>query len=333
MVKWEALVSRNVYDYIDREATLAGLKRNAADRLISIMVISYVIIFVAVILLMHYLLKLNILISALVAVIAPFAVPVAIILILEYKIDQRKNKLEVWLPDFFSLTAANLKSGMSFDKALVSSARPEFSFFSDDVKEMIKLVVSGETMENGLKYLASKYRSYHLQHSVRMIIQSIRYGGSVSDLLRSIAEDIRQQVTTQREISSQLLIYSIFIIFAGVIVSPALFGLTLEMITIEDAIWKGILQSNPNGLPSIGASFIKPEPPQVTPTEYQDFAYVTIIIITGFASFIIGTINSGSPIKGLRFLPLFIILGLVIFNVAHIVLNGLFSSLLNTAGT
>ena len=47
---------------------------------------------------------------------------------LEFRIDGRKTKLEVMLPDYLQITSANLRSGIALDRAMLLAARPEFGF-------------------------------------------------------------------------------------------------------------------------------------------------------------------------------------------------------------
>ncbi len=74
-----------------------------------------------------------------------------------------------------------------------------------------------------------------------MIIESLRYGGAMADLIGQIARDIRQQQLIQKEVAGQLMMYSIFVAFAGLIAAPVLYGLTTQMIVITDSVWNGIL--------------------------------------------------------------------------------------------
>ena len=134
----------------------------------------------------------------------------------------------------------------------------------------------------------------------------------MADLLEQISKDMRQQQLTQKEIAGQMLMYSIFIAFAGLIAAPVLYGLTSQMIVVTDTVWKGILAQNPGGLPTTGISFLKPSPPKITADTYHDFSLAAIIIICGFASLIMSAISSGSAIKGLKLMPVFIVAGIVI---------------------
>ena len=160
-----------------------------------------------------------------------------------------------------------------------------------------------------------------------MITEALRYGGAMADLIAQLSRDIRSQQLIQKEVAGQLLMYSIFVAFAGLLAAPVLYGLTSQMIVITDGVWNGILQANPNGLPSTGVAFLKPSPPKITPDEYRDFSYAAIVIITGFASLIMSAISTGSAVKGLRYLPIFMGVGLVIYFIVGNVIGALFSGL------
>jgi hypothetical protein len=147
----------------------------------------------------------------------------------------------------------------------------------------------------------------------------------MSDLLEQLSKDMRNQQLAQKEISSQLFLYSIFIAFAALVASPVLYGLTSQMITLTDKVWAGILAANPGGLPSTGFSFLRPTPPKITAGQYKEFSLAAIVIVTGFASLIMSAISSGSAIRGLRYLPIFILIGLALFFIMQAAIGGIFS--------
>ena len=165
------------------------------------------------------------------------------------------------------------------------------------------------------------------KHTMRMIIESIQFGGGMTDLLNQIAKDMRNQNIVQKEISGQLFMYTIFIAFATVVGAPALFALTSQMISVTDNIWAGILTQNPGGLPTAGISFLKPSAPQVSPGSYHNFALAAVILMTGLGAFIVSTISTGSVFKGLKYLPIFIIAGMVVFFIVSLVIGSIFSTI------
>ncbi len=324
-VNFERLISRNTARAISRELDLAGMKMSV-NKLLGICIIGAVATLIAVSFVMFYM-QFNFLISWGGGMVAGAVFMGVIYMVLEFYIDARKTKMENMLPDFFQITAANLRSGISLERAMLLAARPEFTFLSEEVKELNRRVFGGQTLELSLAEFGQRYRSFQLNHAIRMISESLRYGGAMADLIGQISADMRNQQLIQKEVAGQLLMYTIFVAFAGLIAAPVLYGLTSQMIVVTDDVWNGILQSNPNGLPSAGVSFLKPAPPQITPAQYDDFSYAAIIIITGFASLIMSAISSGSAVKGLRFMPIFIVVGIIIFIMVQNVIGAMFSGL------
>ncbi len=325
MVNFERLVSRNVAKYLSDELDLSGLKMSV-NKLIEMAILGALSMFVVGALVPFLILKYSIILSVLIGIGAGALVVVSIYAYLEFLIDKRRTFVEGILPDYIQLTAANLRSGISLDNAMVSAARPEFKFFSDDIKNMDKQIYSGETMQNALIMLGKKYRSRQLQHMMRMINESIRYGGSMNDLLKQMARDLRNQAIIQKEISGQLFLYTIFITFAVLIGAPALYALTNKMIAVTDGVWAGILQSNPNGLPSTGISFIRPSPPKITVSQYYNFSIVAVVMIASLGSLIVSVISNGSVLRGIKYLPVFLIVGIAVFYVVSIIIATMFSA-------
>lgn len=325
-IDFERLVSRRVGVFIQRLIDLSGMKISL-NTFLEYVVVGFFIFFIGSGAVMLFILNIPGALSFLFGLLIGLIYIVMIYGILNYQIDSRTAKMEKILPEYFQLVAANLKSGMSIDRSMLLASRPEFSPFSDDVHKMNNKLFSGESFERGLKELADSYKSNTLNRSVRLIIEAERFGGKMADLINDIAKDIRDQQLIQKEIAGQLFMYSIFIAFAGLVAAPVLYGLTSQMIKITDTVWKGILTSNPGGLPSTGATFLKPQPPLITIGEYHTFSLLAIIIITGCAAIIMAAINSGKPVRGIRMVPIFIIMGLGIFLIVGTVVAGLFGSI------
>ncbi len=323
---FERLVSRSVVKYVSDELDLSGVKISV-NTFLEVAILGFFVLFIIVPLVVLAILPGQAAIAALAGLISGVSLEIAMYIVLEFQIEKRKNFVEALLPDYLQLVAANIRSGVSLDRALLLARRPEFGYFTQDIETLNKQLYSGETMQNALNNLANRYRSTQLRHTIRMVLEAVRYGGALADLLNQIAKDLRAQQTIQKEISGQLFMYTIFITFAAIIASPALYGLTLQMITITDKVWAGILQQNPGGLPTTGLSFLKPSPPQISPTNYFYFAMAAIFITTSLSSFTVAAITSGEPIRGVRMLPVFILVGVVVFYVVTLVMGSIFSGL------
>lgn len=325
-LSFERLVSRGVVRFISEELDLSGV-RMGVERFMRLGIFGFFLIFVGSSAFLNFYFKLNLGLAVVAGIgIGAFYI-FALYATLEYYIEKRKNFVESVLPDYIQLTAANMRSGISLDKAMIASARPEFGYFTEDIILMDKQIYSGESMQGALIKLGARYRSRQLQHTVRMMAESIRYGGSMNDLLKQVAKDMRNQMIIQKEISGQLFLYTIFIAFAVLIGGPTLYALTAKMISVTDTVWAGILRSNPTGLPSAGVAFLKPTPPQITIAQYTDFSITAVVVITALGSIIISVISTGTMMRGLKYLPIYVIIGLLVFYAVSVFINGAFGGL------
>ncbi|MGC8662271.1 MAG: type II secretion system F family protein [Candidatus Micrarchaeia archaeon] len=325
MISFEKLVARNVVVFVSRELDLSGSKITT-NKFLGFAIVGGLIVFVTVSYLLFFL-KFFVGIDAIAGVGVMVLYELLLYMLLEFKIEKRKNFVETILPDYLQIVAANVRSGISLDKAMVIAARPEFLYFSDDIKLVNKQLYAGSTLQNSLLSLAGRYRSLQLKHTIRMLNEAIQYGGGMTDLLNQVAKDIRNQQMIQKEISGQMFMYTIFIAFAAIIGAPTLYSLTTKMMAVTDTVWAGILAQNPGGLPTTGVSFLRPSPPKITISMYEDFALTAVLLITGFGAFIVSAISTGSIIKGLKYLPIFILVGLIVFYIVGAVIGSMFSSI------
>lgn len=71
-----------------------------------------------------------------------FAVIMAAYLFFMLVADSRANQIETVLPDALQLISANVRAGMTIDRAIWLSARPEFGVLEEEIK-----MVGAKTME------------------------------------------------------------------------------------------------------------------------------------------------------------------------------------------
>ncbi|MDE1860441.1 MAG: type II secretion system F family protein [Candidatus Micrarchaeota archaeon] len=325
-IVFERLVGRDVARFLSEELDLAGT-RMSVEALIRLVIISWIAILIGVSFPLVIVLQLNPILAFLAALGISAIFGVFVFAILEFRIEQRKEFIENALPDFLQLTSANMRSGVALSKAMIMAVRPEFKYFGDDVSMMGKQLYAGDTIEHSLKQLASRYRSQQFKRTVRMIIEAQQYGGGMTDLLNQIGKDMRSQRIIQKEVAGQLFMYTIFIAFAALVGAPALYALTNQMVGVTATIWSQISLGNISKLPSLGVSFLKLSKPQITPDGYFWFSIFAIMIITGCGAFIISAITTGNALKGIRFMPVFIVIGFGIFYIVSLVIGSVFASL------
>jgi pilus assembly protein TadC len=325
-VVFERLLGRGVSQFVSEELDLAGMKISA-NTLIEMAMIGALISIIGVSLILALYMGFNPILAFVGGIMSSGIIVLVIYAMLEFRIEQRKSFVENILPLYLDLTAANVRSGLALTNAMTVVERPEFKKFNDDIKLMGKQLYSGESMERVLTQLTSRYRSQELKRTIRMILEAERYGGGMTDLLKQIAKDLRNEHIIQKEVSGQLFMYTIFIAFAALAAAPVLFAMTSQMIGITLSIWSKISIGSLSSIPSTGISFLKFSTPQITLAGYQDFALGSIIVISGMCSFIISAISSGRMIRGVRYLPLFMLFGIIVYFVVGLVVGNIFSTI------
>jgi pilus assembly protein TadC len=265
--------------------------------------------------------------SVLIALCGLLVFPVAY-LYLALRIDARKKKVETVLPDFLQLAAANVRAGMPVDQAMWQAARPEFGLLSEEITTVAKLTFGGEPFAQTLDRLGERFDSKNLQRTVRLIKQGLASGGEMADILEETAVDIRNGQIIRKEISTALLMYVIFIVFASTLGAPFLYAVSYKMINVLEKVWVQLpeLGTGQAQVPA-GAMFLTPKAPTITSNDFLIFALVSSFITGFFASVIIAVIQVGSKKHFVRYFPIFIGIMAVTFVVVIFVLNSFFAGI------
>ncbi|NIP40116.1 MAG: hypothetical protein GTN37_00795 [Candidatus Aenigmarchaeota archaeon] len=239
-------------------------------------------------------------------------------------VDRRRNFVENVLPDALELTAANIRSGFIPSKALLLSARSEFGPLAEAIKRSGKEIMTGKSLADGLQQIPRYIRSEILERAVKLISEGSRSGGQLVALLEENAIDIRRKQALKKEVKANIIMYGIFIVFAGILGAPVLYALSLYLITTLTMF------SSAGNLPesfSTNIPFFK-FGISVSPDFLLLFSVVSIIITTFFSGIIIGLIDTGKEKGGIKYIPIFMIIALLVFFGARMVISSMFAGFL-----
>jgi len=114
---------------------------------------------------------------------------------------RKKNALEAQIPDMVLLVSSALKSGYSFLKALQVVANEMAAPMADMARRVVEECQLGVPMEDALSRMAERVRSYDIDLVVTAVIIQSQVGGSLAEVLDSIAETIRERIQVQAEVS------------------------------------------------------------------------------------------------------------------------------------
>jgi pilus assembly protein TadC len=219
------------------------------------------------------------------------------------KADDRRNKLEMVLPDFLSLVASNIKAGMTLDQAMWYSAKPEFGLLATEVKAVVKSSFSGDSLESTLDHLGSRFDSKVFKRTILLLKQATATGGELTNVLERTADDVRGSLLMKKEIAATLVLYEIFVLFASIIGTPFLFAVASKLIAVFEKIAPaaGSMPSGGGALNTLSA--IKFAGPVISSSDFFWFSVPTIFVTALISSFIISVIRTGSKSQGLKYFP------------------------------
>ncbi len=240
---------------------------------------------------------------------------------LDMKIYQRTKAVEGVFPDFLQLTSANISAGMPVDKALWYAVRPGFGVLAKEIENVAKNTMAGEDLSVALTTFARKYDSKVIQRSISLLLEGMAAGGEMAGLLNKISLNIEEEKILQKEMSSSVTTYVIFITFATIVAAPILFALANQLLVIIKQITSklGTSMKTSSAFFSIGFSG-----DTIKGSDFTIFAYLVLIISSISSACIVSVIRKGHVKDGLKRIPIYIIISVVLFTLASFLIRSIF---------
>jgi hypothetical protein len=260
-------------------------------------------------------------------VICPIILSIIVMLItyfyLDVKIFNRVKLMESKLGDYFSVVSTNLKGGMSFENSLWEAIKPEFSVLAEEMGIVSKKVMTGTDLTKSLNELIKKYNSPIMTRSINLIISEIQSGGRISDLIDRVVNDLKKTRLLKQEMSASTLTYVIFISAIILFISPVLFALSYQLLDVMLGFMTRFAGLNVPNMPfSISGEAT------IEPMAFRRFSFFAITTISVFASMIITIIQRGDIKSGLKYIPVFWLVSILVYIIANNILTTIFSNLL-----
>ncbi|MFH1978461.1 MAG: type II secretion system F family protein [Candidatus Aenigmatarchaeota archaeon] len=236
-------------------------------------------------------------------------------------VERRSKFVENILPDALQLMSANSRAGYIPSRALLLSARPEFGPLSDAIKLVGKEMVTGKSLEESIHKVGYYIKSEMLDRTLKLIVEGSKSGGQFATLLEENATDLRRIQVIKKEVSANIMLYIIFIGFAGVIAAPALYALSSYLIGSITQLGANVVVPE---TVSSGSSFMSFGVVKISEEFLFLFSIASILITTIFGSLIMGLISTGKEKGGIKFLPIFVVGALAIFFGAKLMIGIMF---------
>lgn len=226
--------------------------------------------------------------------------------------DKRAKAADEALPDMLRLMALNLRSGMTTDRALLLSARPEFGIMEDEIKSVAKKVISGSSVEDALQNILKRINSKTLDRTIKLIVEGLKKGGALATLLEQLSDDIVHVKTLKKEIAAQVGMYAMFILFAAGIGAPLLYSVSTFLIQTMTKITSTLnVQNAPAAQSQLGAIQFKRI--NVDVNLLVGYEVAALMITAVFGGLLMGLLREGNEKAGIRFIPILLILNFTVF--------------------
>lgn len=243
---------------------------------------------------------------------------------LDLKIYYRTKKMEEQLPDFLQVLSANLKGGMTFEKALWSSIKPRFNVLGSEMAKASKKVMTGYEISKALVELADKYDSLMLRRTVDLIISEVESGGNIAELIDRLVDNLKETKALKDEMSGAAIAYIIFISVIVIVISPLLFALSFNLLSlILNFISK--ISVAAQRAPTLPFSFSETG---VNPADFRTFSLLAIFVISFFSSLIVSIVEKGDIKGGVKYIPIYVFGSVTLYLLFMKVLGILFSGIL-----
>jgi len=338
--KFGTFFPQNIKKGLEKRLVLSGLTQNPEETLGIVFIYSLTIPTVVFVIL-TFIFKYSIELSALISIGSLIGVWILFHVILLIIIDRRTQGVENVLPDVLSMISQNMRAGMTPYNALWAASRPEFGPLAMELQNVARDTLTGVSFEDALISMTHRIKSSRLKRAVGLMIQGMRSGGELPAVLQEIADDIRTELALIRRMKTETTMQVMFIAFALIIGAPLLFGASNQFVVVFS---KTLMEIN---IPdtAVTGSIIRIHEFPVTSSphcgylelncegkfNFKTYCLFCLIISAFFGSIIIGFMRTGRITSAytVSLIPIIMFLSIIVFIVLNSGLNIIFSSMIS----
>lgn len=267
-----------------------------------------------------FIFALNLLLNLKMSIIIPFIISLTIAdLMIGYPYLRAVGRIEAIereLPEALKQMADILKTGGTYEYALTELSKAEIGLLKKEFESVLRKLEEGENIRSAMQVLKDNIDSRTVKRAVTIIVDSIEAGAPMSEVLEDIADDVRESYRIKSERRSLTLMQVLFIVAAGAVVAPFIFGLVTVIIEfLVTTTLKSIALSETQ----IASSLALKEAIGVL---FQTYIFFMVIAVSSMASIM----REGKLSKTIIYLPLLLLLA---FGIYFIAMNITSSSIFN----
>lgn len=249
----------------------------------------------------------------------------SIIFYLNISIYNRTKEIESKITDFLVLVSTNLKGGLSLEQSLWASIRPEFGLLAEEMTIASKRVMTGDDLTDALLLFIKKYDSPILKRNFMLIVGEIKSGGKIVQVIDKVIVSLKRTKSLKEEMASSTVSYMIFIGVIVLVVAPVLFALAFQLLDVILSFTSQLGSSLDSS--ALGFSLDFSEDSFET-SHFRIFSILSLFVIGFFSSLIVSIIEKGDMKGGLKYIPVFTVVSIIMYLVASTILNNLFGGMI-----
>ncbi len=196
-----------------------------------------------------------------------------------FMMERRVDAIEKSTPDFLRQISSLLRAGVGLETALEDVSKHGSGPLNDELKRAVIEIKIGSTFDDAILAMGERLKSKNLDRTFRMILEGRKTGGSLSDVIETVAEDLRAVLALKRERRANVMMSVMFLIISAIIAAPFALGMIM--------VYSGFIESLGKANPLLAASVTA--------------ASGYIIIHSVIAGLLMGIILYGSARKGVKF--------------------------------
>ena len=150
---------------------------------------------------------------------------IAFSLILFMKMERRASEIENSIPDFLRQLSSMLKVGMSLENALIDMSNHGKGPLYDELRRVVVEIRMGKSLDESFNGMAMRLDSKDLERSFKIILNAHKSGGSLSDIILDVSDDLRAILVLKRERKASVMMSIMFLVIASTIAAPFALGM------------------------------------------------------------------------------------------------------------
>ena len=246
-----------------------------ASQILAMILVVYMVSLI-LFLLVSLIFSFDVLLSFALAIVIP---TLGFVSILFLKMEKRASEIEKSIPDFLRQLSSMLRVGLSLENALIDMSNHGNGPLYDELRRVVVEIRMGKGLDESFNNMAMRLNSKDLERSFKIILNAHKSGGSLSDIILDVSDDLRAMMVLKRERKASVMMSIMFLFIASTIAAPFALGMVGVYSSFMIELGKG------------GAIC------EVAPLA----AEIYLIIHSILAGFLIALIMYGDLKKGLRY--------------------------------